>query len=176
MSSRELFGANANWHGPIWMPIDYSLVRVIEEFHRFRNGRFKVMVPYPGDAKLTLKEVPILADRLVDLSVEGWLPGGACGTATPRHRSARSRRGTSDRMDRLLANLARRGYRDEMPEFWSRQSSATSIAAQKRSGRTRSIVSANIAAAFAVEAPRASMHLIPVRHLRRSISRVKSEN
>jgi hypothetical protein len=33
---------------------------------------------------------------------------------------------------RLLANLAMRRYRGDIPEFWSRQSSVTSLAAQKR--------------------------------------------
>jgi hypothetical protein len=33
---------------------------------------------------------------------------------------------------KLLANLAMRRYRGDIPEFWSRQSSVTSVAAQKR--------------------------------------------
>jgi hypothetical protein len=45
-STSGLFGGNSNWRGPIWMPINYSLVQAIEKFDRFLGEDFKVPVPF----------------------------------------------------------------------------------------------------------------------------------
>jgi len=146
-----LFGGNSNWRGPIWMPINYSLVQAIEKFHRFLGDEFRVAVPSLGGRELTLKEVAnLLADRLVDLyrPCEGHRPALAAQPPfaysqhwqdlllfyeyfhadTGQGLGAAHQTGWTG----LLANLVMRRYRKDIPEFWTRQSSKARGTAQER--------------------------------------------
>ena len=40
-SNSGLFGGNSNWRGPIWMPINYSLVQAIEKFSPLSRRRIQ---------------------------------------------------------------------------------------------------------------------------------------
>jgi len=67
-STSDLFGGNSNWRGPIWLPVNYTLIQSIEKFHRFLGDGFTVRVPCAGDRRLTLHEIAdLLTDRLVSL-------------------------------------------------------------------------------------------------------------
>lgn len=41
-SMSGLFGGNSNWRGPVWMPINYSLLQALGKFHRFLGPNFVV--------------------------------------------------------------------------------------------------------------------------------------
>ena len=56
-SNSGLFGGNSNWRGPIWMPVNFTLIQAIEKFHRFLGDDFKVAVPCLGGRELNLKEI-----------------------------------------------------------------------------------------------------------------------
>ena len=44
-SDNRLFGGNSNWRGPIWLPVNYMLVRALQEFHYYYGDTFKVECP-----------------------------------------------------------------------------------------------------------------------------------
>jgi len=142
-STSGLFGGNSNWRGPIWIPINYSLVQAIEKFHRFLGDDFKVPVPCLGDRELTLKEIAnLIADRLVELyrPNDGRRP--ALATQPPFatsphwqglllfyeyfHADTGQGLGAAHQTGwtGLLANLVMRRYRKDIPEFWSRSATA----------------------------------------------------
>ena len=150
-STSGLFGGNSNWRGPIWMPINYSLVQAIEKFHRFLGDEFKVPVPCLGGREMTLKEVAtLLAERLVDLyrPKDGRRP--ALTTQPPFSSSpdwrdlllfyeyfhAETGQGLGAAHQTgwtgLLADLVMRRYRKDIPEFWSRQSESIRAHSQER--------------------------------------------
>ena len=147
-STSGLFGGNSNWRGPIWMPINYSLVQAIEKFHRFLGDDFKVPVPCLGDRELTLKEIAnLIADRLVELyrPNDGRRP--ALATQPPFatsphwqglllfyeyfHADTGQGLGAAHQTGwtGLLANLVMRRYRKDIPEFWRRRSATAGHAA-----------------------------------------------
>ena len=150
-STSDLFGGNSNWRGPIWMPTNYSIVQTIEKFHRFLGDEFKVAVPCLSDREMTLKEIAnLLAERLVDLyrPKDGSRP--ALATQPPFatsphwqdlllfyeyfHADTGQGLGAAHQTGwtGLLANLVMRGYRRDIPEFWSRQSVAANAASRER--------------------------------------------
>jgi len=67
-SNSHLFGGNSNWRGPVWLPTNYSLIQVIEKFHRFLGPEFTVAAPCLGNQRINLKQIAnLLSERLVDL-------------------------------------------------------------------------------------------------------------
>ncbi len=44
-SDSGLFGGNSNWRGPVWLPLNYLLVRGLKRFHRYYGDTFMVEVP-----------------------------------------------------------------------------------------------------------------------------------
>jgi hypothetical protein len=67
-SQSPLFGGNSNWRGPVWIPINYSILQALTKFHRFLGSGFTVEAPGMDDGKLNLQQVAdLLAERLIDL-------------------------------------------------------------------------------------------------------------
>ncbi len=67
-SSTTMFGGNSNWRGPVWMPINYSILQALTKFHRYLGPNFKVHAHEISDDELNLQEiVNILSDRLINL-------------------------------------------------------------------------------------------------------------
>lgn len=85
-SDSPLFGGNSNWRGPVWLPVNYSLVHAIERFYRFLGDEFTVAVPCLDGRRLNLKEVAtLIAERIADLyrhQAGGRVP--ALETANPQ--------------------------------------------------------------------------------------------
>ncbi|MDW7773644.1 MAG: hypothetical protein SCH71_12225 [Desulfobulbaceae bacterium] len=66
-SQSPLFGGNSNWRGPVWLPINYSIIQALTKFHRYLGPDFTVEVP-GMDGKLNLLQVAdILAEQLINL-------------------------------------------------------------------------------------------------------------
>ena len=71
-SDSRLFGGNSNWRGPVWLPINYLLVRALQEFHRYYGNEFQVECPVGSGAMLDLAQVAHeIARRLARLSLRG---------------------------------------------------------------------------------------------------------
>jgi hypothetical protein len=74
-----LFGGNSNWRGPVWMPINYSILQALTKFYRYLGPNFTVAVPGMADGELNLREVAnFIAERLINISRrddQGRIPG-----------------------------------------------------------------------------------------------------
>ncbi len=56
-SRSDLFGGNSNWRGPIWFPINYLLIEVLERYHHFYGDSVQVEFPTGSGNKITLDKV-----------------------------------------------------------------------------------------------------------------------
>lgn len=56
-SNSGMFGGNSNWRGPIWLPINYLLIRALGTLYSFYGDDFKVECPTGSGQWMTLFEV-----------------------------------------------------------------------------------------------------------------------
>ncbi|TWU14473.1 Mannosyl oligosaccharide glucosidase [Symmachiella macrocystis] len=67
-SDSRLFGGNSNWRGPIWFPVNYTIVRSLHEFSRYYGDSYKVECPTGSGVWMSLDEVAgELAQRLCNI-------------------------------------------------------------------------------------------------------------
>jgi hypothetical protein len=60
-----MFGGNSNWRGPIWMPVNFLLVRALVLLYGYYGDSFKIECPIGSGKEITLLEVvEIIQDRL----------------------------------------------------------------------------------------------------------------
>ncbi len=64
-STSNLFGGNSNWRGPVWMPINYLIIRSIRKYGEFYGDHLKVECPVGSGNMLNLIEVSELLTRRV---------------------------------------------------------------------------------------------------------------
>jgi hypothetical protein len=70
-STTAMFGGNSNWRGPVWMPVNYLVVRQFARLHRFLGDDFTLEYPTGSGGRSTFGEVAQdLSDRLLSI----WLP------------------------------------------------------------------------------------------------------
>jgi mannosylglycerate hydrolase MGH1-like protein len=76
-SDSRLFGGNSNWRGPIWFPVNYLLVRALQEFNDYYGDTFKVEYPTGSGRMVTLGEAAQnLASRLGNIFLRDPVLGG----------------------------------------------------------------------------------------------------
>jgi hypothetical protein len=137
-SNSPLFGGNSNWRGPIWMPVNYTLIQAIEKFHRFLGDGFTVAVPCLGGKELNLNGIAtLIADRLVNLYRRDPAGRRPVFQGQPQfdagdhwrdlllfyeyfHADTGQGLGAAHQTGwtGLLANLVMRRYRKDVPEYW----------------------------------------------------------
>lgn len=61
-STSDLFGGNSNWRGPVWMPINFLIIRSIWQYGEFYGDELQVEYPNGSGNKMNLKDV---ADQLI---------------------------------------------------------------------------------------------------------------
>ena len=77
-SESGMFGGNSNWRGPVWFPLNFLLVEVLERYHHFYGDEFQIEFPARSGQMRNLKEVAhLVAERLCALflpDAKGWRP------------------------------------------------------------------------------------------------------
>jgi hypothetical protein len=62
-SRTKEFGANSNWRGPVWFPLNYLLVEALGRYHDFYGETLRVECPTGSGAFMNLKEVAAQIER-----------------------------------------------------------------------------------------------------------------
>jgi hypothetical protein len=71
-STTPMFGGNSNWRGPVWFPLNYLVISMLERYHRFFGDDLTVEYPTGSGRRLTLDLVAAdLQDRLISIFVPG---------------------------------------------------------------------------------------------------------
>jgi hypothetical protein len=84
-STTSMFGGNSNWRGPVWMPVNYLVVEVLERYHRFYGGDLELEYPVGSGKRLTLDLITAdLQDRLISLFTRDKNGRRACFGGTER--------------------------------------------------------------------------------------------
>lgn len=65
-STSDFFGGNSNWRGPVWIPMNYLIIRSIRRYGRFYGDSLKLEFPTGSGKEYNLMEIAEkLTERLV---------------------------------------------------------------------------------------------------------------
>jgi len=56
-SQTHIFGGNSNWRGPVWMPMNYLLIKSLKELHKYYGDALQTACPTGSDNQKNLAEV-----------------------------------------------------------------------------------------------------------------------
>jgi hypothetical protein len=57
VSDSGMFGGNANWRGPVWMPINRLIIRALLQYHPYCGDAFTVECPTGSGRQMNLRQV-----------------------------------------------------------------------------------------------------------------------
>lgn len=67
-SETGMFGGNSNWRGPVWMPINYLIIKSLKKYHQFFGDSLTVEYPTGSGNYLNLEQVSdALSKRIVSI-------------------------------------------------------------------------------------------------------------
>jgi hypothetical protein len=67
-STTDMFGGNSNWRGPLWFPLNYLVINVLQRYHRFFGDGFTVEYPTGSGRQMNLAQIADdLRRRLVSI-------------------------------------------------------------------------------------------------------------
>jgi Glycosyl hydrolase family 63 C-terminal domain len=67
-STSSMFGGNSNWRGPVWMPINYLIIKSLQKFGDFYGDSLMVEYPMGSGEQIPLKSaVKYITGRVVSL-------------------------------------------------------------------------------------------------------------
>jgi Mannosylglycerate hydrolase MGH1-like glycoside hydrolase domain len=71
-STTAMFGGNSNWRGPLWFPLNYLAISVLERYDRYFGAEFTIEYPTGSSRRLPLGAIAQdLRDRLISIFVVG---------------------------------------------------------------------------------------------------------
>jgi hypothetical protein len=71
-SDSGMFGANSNWRGPIWMPVNALIIRALLNYYSYFGDEFRVECPTGSGQKMTLYQVAEeISRRLTGIFLRG---------------------------------------------------------------------------------------------------------
>ena len=56
-SDTGMFGGNSNWRGPIWMPVNFLVIRALLNYYTYYGEKFQVECPTGSGQMMTLYQV-----------------------------------------------------------------------------------------------------------------------
>jgi hypothetical protein len=67
-STTRMFGGNSNWRGPVWLPMNYMLIRALDHYHDFYEEMCLLHLPAAFGRTCSLREIgDQLAHRLISM-------------------------------------------------------------------------------------------------------------
>ena len=83
-----MFGGNSNWRGPVWMPINFMIIKALETYDHFYGDTFQVEFPTGSGNMVTLGEAArLLAKRVVSIFLPDEKGNRPCHGGDPRYAS-----------------------------------------------------------------------------------------
>ena len=88
-SDSRLFGGNSNWRGPIWFPVNYLLIELLQKFHHYYGDDFKIECPTGSGNFITIEQVAEELTRRLMPDLPARRAGQAPGVRRPAEAAAR---------------------------------------------------------------------------------------
>ncbi|MCZ2460757.1 MAG: glucosidase [Chitinophagales bacterium] len=67
-SDNSMFGGNSNWRGPVWMPLNYLIIKTLQQLHDFYGDDFLMSFPTGSENKYNLQKISgMLSSRLTGI-------------------------------------------------------------------------------------------------------------
>ncbi|GAB3727180.1 MGH1-like glycoside hydrolase domain-containing protein [Spirosoma lituiforme] len=64
-SDTNMYGGNSNWRGPVWWPMNFFIVKALQEFGNYHGENVQVALPFGSDNQGSLTDAAqFLSDRL----------------------------------------------------------------------------------------------------------------
>jgi hypothetical protein len=67
-STSDCYGGNSNWRGPVWMPINYLIIKSIKKFGEFYDGTLSIEYPTGSGVFMDLNQIASeISKRVISL-------------------------------------------------------------------------------------------------------------